>query len=645
MRCPRCRTLCHPADADCFGCGAPRTVPAPAPATEDATLRPPGRGLLYWGGQVLLFPLRVFCIVVLVSVLFGIGPMLRLPWLARDNQVDLTLLTLQASEPDKAVRPFAALGYTQDVQPHILRLNQGWEGDGTVAKSWQESRTRLRRLSKVQARRLPNGGFRYSAEYTDGNSQDLETTTPRTTVPPAEIARARQAVARLFPHRADFETTLRWGRRIFSEVWWRQNMDHDVPEPLLAELPPSTEDEWAWVAWRVLCGPDTAVADDLFRLPELFRQAFPEPKDQQAALAWARDFYQRQEEGAAAYDAVYSLRPDRGAIGAPAPGVQGPLRQVLPARTEWTYLWLLHRFVGLTEAAQTAARTRWLNKFPSHAEPRVLAMGRRLTAQRRAAGESLPPVPEVLPLLCVVERLTGSDPHGHRCRTASLRAFGGGDAGLRDALNSVYPSDEFYFLVASADALEMVPFTPQGPKNGRFFAPIILTLLVAFGVSTVLSGITAVAFTKTTRPLWERHEAARGKESWGLWALGVLVFGTVGALLAPHTLPDAVAVQMSHFSEALLASLTGMIIGGLFIGTIRRTLAVLLVAWGVDLEATWADEILGLLVGGLILAYFGNGLVLLFLYGLTDFFPLATTTAYRALRARREAPVPQPAGV
>lgn len=54
-----------------------------------------------------------------------------------------------------------------------------------------------------------------------------------------------------------------------------------------------------------------------------------------------------------------------------------------------------------------------------------------------------------------------------------------------------------------------------------------------------------------------------------------------------------------------------------------------------DIEKTWLDELLGILVGGVILSHFGSDLISLTLYALTDFFPLIVVTIWHHVKLRR----------
>jgi hypothetical protein len=101
----------------------------------------------------------------------------------------------------------------------------------------------------------------------------------------------------------------------------------------------------------------------------------------------------------------------------------------------------------------------------------------------------------------------------------------------------------------------------------------------------------------------------------------VVVFAAIGAVVAPLTLPGVVAVQMDSYGTLFLGSLAATAVGGVLIGCFRRLLAVVMIVCGVDVEATWIDEALGVLIGAYVLYHFGNDLLAIPLYALSDLTP------------------------
>src|SRR5205814_1597349 len=99
--------------------------------------------------------------------------------------------------------------------------------------------------------------------------------------------------------------------------------------------------------------------------------------------------------------------------------------------------------------------------------------GRELEEARRKAGEPLPPPSDNVPLVCVIERLTGTDAYGERCRevaTEVLTPLGlireedsvfntrNVEFGLKMSIHFAYPNDDLFYLVASGDPLRQCGF-------------------------------------------------------------------------------------------------------------------------------------------------------------------------------------------
>jgi hypothetical protein len=144
------------------------------------------------------------------------------------------------------------------------------------------------------------------------------------------------------------------------------------------------------------------------------------------------------------------------------------------------------------------------------------------------------------------------------------------------------------------------------------------------------------------KALWAKHLHGRGKEPIWLFLLSVIVFAGLGVLAAPLGLPEAVAIQIESPLELFLGSLTATAVGGVMIGTCRRILAVILVAFGIDIETSWLDEILGILAGGLLLFHFGNALIGIALFALSDLAPQLVEVAMHRSPARKRDAVPSP---
>jgi hypothetical protein len=604
--------------------GAPR---APEPPPKE-------RGPLFWVGQVLLFPFRLMGLLLLVLLIPGIVQMWQLPTLADNNKLDLTLLALRALNDEKAVRPLQPLGYRAVTQERLIDLSEVGNYLDMALMVFSANAYRVVAVGN-QARRTPSGEYEYVMTYNYCPPRTVTAPSPHLHVAPDELAQARKAIDRLFPKKQERAEVLDWGESLFWTEWLRKNSFFDVKKQFVPEPAGGSEDERLWFAWQVLRGTGSAADDELPRLPQLFDQAFPKAEDQSAALRWAQGLYERMEGDFTAYEAAIKphLKPSPGpqihAWDAPYETRQeyAAFKRVLPPKTRWTYQWLVYRYAGLSEASRAAARQHWLSRFPPGAGQRVLAFGAEVEAERRAAEEPLPPVPETLPLVCAAERLVGSDPYGQRCRTLLQQTYGNdSNSALEFGIMSAYPNDDLFYLQATRDPLQMSPI-PHGehtlPKRLEYLAGSALVPLIGtLGFITLLHCILApLLIHKGVRPLWKKYREGNGKEPIWLWAVSVVVFAGIGSLIAPYTLATVVKIQAGSYDDLFLGALAATAIGGVLIGNCRRILAFLLIECGVDVEETWIDTILGFLIGGFILYHFGNDLFSIALFGLSDFVP------------------------
>jgi hypothetical protein len=324
------------------------------------------------------------------------------------------------------------------------------------------------------------------------------------------------------------------------------------------------------------------------------------------------------------------------------------LPRVLPPNKHWTHLWLIYRHVGLSDASRQAARNHWLSLFPEGKVDQIEAYGEAIAAERRAAGEPLPPVPEMLPLVCVIERMAGTDPYTHKCRKAICQDYSAKERFmLQYAIVCIYPNDELFYLMAMDDPMEMCPFhvglSSQWQRvRDLIFFPFMLWV-VALGLRSIAGGVGILAIrTPKAKALWRQHKTGRGKDPFWLWSLSVLLFGGIAALLAPSTLPEYLAVQAGSPLLLFVAAVTATAVGGLLIATARQIVAIYFTAFGIDIETTWADEITGILIGGFVLFHFGNGMLAIALFALADAFPGILAAAFAHARQRKTQPELQP---
>jgi hypothetical protein len=616
-------------------------VTAESPAAEATATE---TGLWSRVKGICLFPFRLAGLFLAFAVLLGCFGMWVIPDLAARHEVDMLPLVLRVLDDENSVRPFRLLHYQPAIQSKLLELRP------VTAESTKTEALKDPVLS-VKPTRVAGGGYTYEVRFASGKGQKLTATTPHTTVPREELAAARLAVFRAFSQkdRAQRTAVLAWGESLFITSWLAKYNPEIAPLAQFPKPPEGTEDEQLWCVWQVLRSGG-APEEDLDRLPELFTQAFPTAEDKTSALAWADAFYDQLElifQGKKNYFHVSS---------GTASGREGrlaayePLRRVLPPKNDWTLRWLLQQYVGLSPAARTTARQRWLGYFPASRHEQVLALGETLIEERRGKGEALPNAPEVLPVLCVMERLTGTDRNGQACSKAEVKlpnvklVFG--------ALQLAYPNDDLYYLLASGDPLGVYPFfSHDNMDRGVYYVAVLmamlaLTWLVGLGVQSGLRWFAApLVLRKSVRPLWKKYCEGRGEGPFWLSLLSMFAFAGVGYLTAPWSLPELIAVQIGEPWQVYYGALMATMMGGLLIASCRRIIALFLIAFGVDVEETWADEILGILAGAFVLYHFGNDFLAIALFAMTDLLPGLLPVVLRRLFGSRQpaAVVPQPA--
>jgi hypothetical protein len=585
-------------------------------------------GVWFWIKQTFLLPGRLAGLFLVLGIMVGGPQMWVIPDLAERHKVDMLLLVLRNLDEEGAGRPFRRLGYQEKINSGLLDLHSG-ESSGFRPTANLEDK-----IVAVNPSRSTSGEV-YVVRYASGQTQQLAPTTPHTTVPPGELAAARRAINRLFParDRRSAAQVSGWGESLFVTSWVQKYDFKVAPRDVFPGPVGGTEDEQLWCAWQVLrCGG--APEEDLFHLPELFRATFPAKEDQKTALAWANTLYERLENYFRLRQRVYAASKNV------TIGTYTSFQRVMPPDTEWSRLWLLQQYVGLSPAARDAARQRWLGYFPAKNEEQVLALGTSLAEERRAKGEPLPNVSDVLPVLCVIERLTGTDGEGQACITALSQPSS--PVGLNLTLHFAYPNDDLYYVLASGDKLALGPLSGDERGTDVYYVALVMyllfmTTLVTLGIQTAIQWFAARLFLrKSTRPLWEKHLAGRGEEPWYLTVAGIVLLAGVGCLTAPFSIAEMIAVQIGSLAQLYFGALLATACGGILIASFRRLAALFLVAFGVDIEETWADEILGILLGALVLYHFGNDLIAITLFALSDFLPgLLFMGIHRLLYRRR----------
>jgi hypothetical protein len=573
-------------------------------------------------------------LVILVAFVPGLVRMIDLASLAGREEIDATLLAGRVLNKEKAVRPLLYLGYRPWVQENLVRISPENTVMGEFLNLATLNATRTR-TTNIDARQLPDGTFEHTITFSDGTSRIETSATPHLKVPLKEQIASANQLQRLLPQ--EYQELLEWGESLFVSEWMLHHSLSSVPASVVPEPKTGTAEERAWVAWTALCGINSEAPAELFRLRELFEASFPNEKDRTEALNWANTLYDRVTADFTSYQSrirrAEQADADRGSqrtVAEQTESLFAACKRVLPPDSEWTRLWLLYRLVGLSESSRRAAYELLRSHLASDDDELILAYGEALAAERRAAGDPLPPVKEIVPLLCIIERLTWTDLHGVKCREAIAELTGDDSTSLtflQFGIFSAFPNDEIIFLAASQDLLDIFPFGIDEGVEGaieRLISLSVCMLLAFAGISALLDWILIPVFLRKgtrSRQLWDDHQLSRGGTPLWQRLVSILVFGTFAALVVPVDLDTHTRIQVASFWELWAAGIFTTATGGLLISSCGRVIAVLLTALRVDIEEIWVDEILGIVTGGALLWHFGNGWATIALFASTDLAP------------------------
>jgi Fe-S cluster assembly iron-binding protein IscA len=565
--------------------------------------------------------------IVVLSIFFLMGTLLfcRIPYLARGTGINASDVAIRCLDWHQA-EPFY--------------LIEGYESHGgKAAAAWPDVP-----IAKVETTAQPGGGFRHHVLPVTGEPAHVDSTTPHTRLTRAQIDEARAGLQTLYSpaDRLTWARALSWGEGLMMR-WWERSFqkEHSGRDAPIIEPRGGTEEEQIWFAWRRLRAgmPEDS---DLADLGTLARKTYPNAGDYEAALAWARAFHECRERY---YRQWLTLR--RGQTRSMA--FHG--ETCMPPLVDSTLWWILYQHVGLDDASRAAARTRWLRFFPGK-EAETLAWGRSLEAARRGAGEPLPPTSDNVALLCVIERLTGWDDYGVLSRRLALDAldpFPGGTFGTADTFMNLtisvgYPSDDIFLLLASGDPLgigvleewDMDRSTPLhyfGWLVAWFAMLAILLLVLRFMVLDTLGG--SMLFMRG-HDRFRRYFNSQTQANRTSLALGLVLVPLLKWAWEWWNLKPPADLLMTSPWRLLAGVYMSVLFGGLIILIINRTLAVVLLRLGYDIERTWMDEILGTSLGVALLWYFGNSWASLLAFAAAGVLP----DALKRLWKRRYAPPP-----
>lgn len=540
-----------------------------------------------WMFRVARQGLRDWGVILATAVLVCLPFLVRVPILAIQNSVDPFDLLLRCHDTHAGV-PFRLVkGYSARVDPafpfpslgNITRIE-------TTPKGEQFEHTAYDRVNVLVA--------------------TVVTTTPHLEVTPEHLAWGRRGIDAMYPPGdvAAREQVRKWGEGLFVR-WWRLK---NVPPIAPAD---GTEDEHLWFAWQRLAA---GVADerDLLRLPALLREAYPNKADRATALAWAKTYHACQ----AAY---LEQARQRGVWGAEIPEVG------LPPPTETTLAWLLYQYVGLTDASRGKAEERWAAYFPPNKLELAREWGARRKREREEAGEPLPPGPGPVDLLCAVERMTGTDGYGEKCRRLADEVItppawiGEGKAWVSGAIQlalwGAFPNGDVFYLLTVSDPLGLHgnPWS-EAEKADSTASQALEWLVVSVFVFSLAFGLRVwslrllpwlIGLGRNPRFLHYREQQARF--TWVGFLTGYVVVPVAIWGIAAQTLAPQLRLLVPTPLRLLPGVFTAVVLGGSFVLCVNRLVGLVLIRCGSDVSRTWLDVVIGTLLAGTAMYCCGNG--------------------------------------
>ncbi|MFO0865715.1 MAG: hypothetical protein U0744_13870 [Gemmataceae bacterium] len=574
--------------------------------------------------SLLYFPYVVFFLfaMILLTGMFGIGlaAQLRIPYYARQADADPNDVAIRCLDQHQAEPFYLIEGYD--------------EATARIAPPLQ----RETNLKAIRSEKRGEGTFSHVAiMFTEAESFRFETTTPHTMLSAADLRTAREDLARMYrPDDVVVWAKLRsWGESLFLRWWDRTCREKTGSRPVAVEPARGTEDEHLWFAWaRVTAGyPDRS---EVFRLAERAKQAFPNAVEYDAAMAWAKTYYDRRNVHYRAWlSAEDNQDGERSWFGEAA----------VPPASDFVYCWILDQHVGLTESSRARAKARWLKHFPGH-EGAAIEWGKQVERERRTSSDALPPSSDMVALVCVVERLTGWDDRGMKSRGAAievLRSFssplGMGSVGtfLQTAISMAYPSDDVFQLLATGDSLGVgtLPEWDIDRSSAGDFATWIAGWFLLVAVfqfmfrCVVLDCLGGRILRLSTHDRFRHYYNSQVRGSWKGLLLGMLVVPLGKWAWEWYSLQPPISLLTPSPFHLLAGTYMGVLFGGFVILLINRLTALILLRLGVDIERNWLDEIVGTALGVALLAYFGNDAVSLATFAAAGVLPEAFKRIWR----------------
>lgn len=529
--------------------------------------------------KIIIYPFSFSSMIIVAMALIGLIALWPFPGIATENEIALSDLMLRLIDKHR-------------LEPFYL-----FNEDGSFTKSLVEIEFPGKKVETVKTG--PHQYLHTTVEEKPGKMPTVISTTPHTNIPVPSLNGAREKVELLFD-----EVPKAWAQTIFV-VWWAKYRDENLAEGADIKPEQGTEDEHLWFLWHRLKSDQPNADSDLFQLEKLVRRAYPDENDYQSAMAWASGLYQRL---ASIPKRTHSIE----VIDSHEPAKEFIL-DTMPPDNDWSRWWLLYQYLGLTPTSRDHARQRWLNYFCVEESANVLEWGRDLEQQRRKDGEPMPPASDNLALVCVIERLTGTDPYGIRTRETIYRQFDEDSSRIflvqAAVMYGVYPNDELYYFAAGNDRLKLFPYGEKVDLSTRVVIRIIMLLWLLWGLRCWIFGVLANYIYKLRDdPMLLEYREKRRLFHSGLGWTFILSYGLIPIitwLIAKLTLPIELQILVTP-GQLLLETYLAVWLGGTVFLCLTQLIAVTLIKFRIDPETSWLDEIIGMPLGMLILWRFGS---------------------------------------
>src|SRR5262249_19861871 len=135
----------------------------------------------------------------------------------------------------------------------------------------------------------------------------------------------------------------------------------------------------------------------------------------------------------------------------------------------------------------------------------------------------------------------------------------------------------------------------------------------------------------------EYRDGGGHHKGWPGIVLSYVVIPVVGWVLAMATMSEQMDLLISSPFHLFLGVYVAVLLGGTMIGVPARLIAVILIKLGVNVEKTWLDEVLGIIVGAFILRHFGNDWLAIAVFALFELLPTVVGRVRHQVKKRTSA--------